>query len=137
MLRVLACRGRSGITTMRQLLADRPAHERQPESNLERHFQRLARQAGIPELQVQVDIADETGWLARVDFFDPSLGLIVEIDSVVHHSTLTDRRHDDATTTLLRRAGYKVLRFTEVEVFFQADLVRASLRTAFSQRNVG
>jgi very-short-patch-repair endonuclease len=122
---------------MRQLLADRPAHERQPESNLERHFQRLARQAGIPELHVQVDIADHTGWLARVDFFDPPLRLIVEIDSIVHHSTLTDRYRDDATTALLIAAGYTVLRFSEVEVFFAADQVRASLRSAFSQRNVG
>jgi very-short-patch-repair endonuclease len=137
LLRVLGRRGRSGITTMRELLADRPAHERQPDSNLERQFRRLARQAGFPELQVQVDVADQTGWIARVDFLDAPLHLIIEIDSVIYHSSFTDRRHDAATTARLIAAGYTVLRFTEVEVFFEFDRVVTALRSAFSQSNVG
>ena len=122
---------------MRQLLVDRPPSERQPDSNLERQFRKLARQAGFPELEAQLDIADETGWLARVDFYYAPLRLVIEIDSVVHHSALTDRRHDDATTARLRAAGYTVLRFTEVEVFFELDCVILALRSAFSQHNVG
>ena len=137
MLRLLGRRGRSGITVMRQLLVDRPPSERLPESNLERQFRRLARQAGFPELQVQVDIADESGWIARVDFYYAPLRLVIEIDSVIHHSALTDRRRDDATTARLLAAGYTVRRFTEVEVFFEFGRVIAALRSAFSQSNVG
>ncbi|MEO8697189.1 MAG: DUF559 domain-containing protein [Acidimicrobiales bacterium] len=137
MLRLLGRRGRTGITTMRQLLVDRPAHERQPDSNLERRFRQLARDAGFPAIEAQIDIADETGWLARVDFFYGPLRLIIEIDSIIYHSALTDRRRDDGTTARLIAAGYTVLRFTEVEIFFEADRVRAGLRTAFSQHNVG
>jgi len=92
---------------------------------------------GFPELQVQVDVADQTGWIARVDFLDASLHLIIEIDSVIYHSSFTDRRHDAATTARLIAAGYTVLRFTEVEVFFEFDRVVAALRSAFSQSNVG
>ena len=137
LLRVLACRGRSGITTMRQLLAERPADERQPDSNLERRFRRIAAEAGYRDLQAQYDIADETGWLARVDFYYAPLRIVIEIDSVLHHSSLTDRRHDDATTARLTAAGYTVRRFTEVEVFFEFDRVIAVLRSAFSLSTVG
>ena len=121
---------------MRQLLIDRPSSDRLPDSNLEREFQRLARQAGFPELQVQVDLADETGWIARVDFYYAPLRLVIEIDSVIHHSALIDRRHDAATPARLLAAGYCVLRFTEVEVFFEVDVVIAALRSSFSQHNV-
>jgi very-short-patch-repair endonuclease len=137
MLRVLACRGRSGITTMRQLLAERPPDERQPDSNLERQFRKIAREAGCPSLDAQVDIADETGWLARVDFYYAPLRLVIQIDSVIHHSALIDRRRDDTTTTRLTDAGYTVRRFTEVEVFFEVDRVITALRQAFSLSNVG
>ena len=137
LLRVLGRRGRSGISTMRQVLADRPAHERQPDSSLERRFRTIAREAGFPTLESQVDIADETGWLARVDFYYAPLFIIIEIDSVLYHSALTDRRRDDATPARLRAAGYTVLRFTEVEIFFETDHVVATLRSSFSQHNVG
>ncbi|MEO8693462.1 MAG: DUF559 domain-containing protein [Acidimicrobiales bacterium] len=137
LLQVLGRRGRTGITTMRELLADRPPSERQPDSNLERRFRQLARSAGFSELQSQFDIGDETGWLARVDFYHAPLQLVFELDSVIHHSALTDRRRDDATTARLIAAGYAVRRFTEVEVFFEVDRVIAALRSAFSQSNVG
>ena len=137
LLRVLGRRGRTGITTMRQLLADRPSSERLPDSNLEQQFRKLARKAGFPELQAGVDLADETGWLARVDFYYAPLRLVVEIDSVIHHSALTDRRHDDATTARLIAAGYTVRRFTEVEIFFESPRVIAALRSAFSLSIVG
>jgi very-short-patch-repair endonuclease len=137
LLRVLGRRGRSGIGMIRELLVERPADERQPDSSLERRFRQLARQAGFPELEAQFDIADETGWLARVDFYYAPLHLVIEIDSVLYHSSITDRRHDDATTERLRAAGYTVRRFTEVEVFFEADRVIAALRSAFWQHNVG
>ena len=137
MLRVLARRGRSGIVTMRELLAQRPLDERQPDSNLERRFRKIAREAGFTALQAQFDIADEAGWIARVDFVDSTLRIAIEIDSVIHHSALTDRRHDAATTARLIAAGYTVLRFTEVEIFFDPDRVIAALRAAFSLSNVG
>jgi very-short-patch-repair endonuclease len=98
LLQVLARRGRGGITTMRQLLVDRPASERHPDSNLERRFRQLAMDGRFPAFETQVDIADATGWLARVDFYYAPLRLVIQIDSVIHHSALSDRRHDEATT---------------------------------------
>jgi very-short-patch-repair endonuclease len=128
LLRVLARRGRPGITVMRHLLAERPPQEKPAESNLERRFAQLASSVGFRDLERQVDIVDETGWIACVDFFSPSRRIVIEIDSVLHHSTLTDRRRDDVRTARLVAAGYTVLRFTEVEVFFESDMVMATLR---------
>jgi very-short-patch-repair endonuclease len=113
---------------MRQLLSERPPHEKQPMSNLERRFMQLASSVGIRDLDRQVDIFDETGWIACVDFSSPSRRIVIEIDSVIHHSTLTDRRRDDATTDRLVSAGYFVIRFSETDVFFDFDSVMSSLR---------
>jgi len=42
-----------------------------------------------------------------VDFFAPSVGLVVEVDGGVHHSShAADRRRDER----LRRLGYRVVR---------------------------
>jgi very-short-patch-repair endonuclease len=139
LLRVLARKGRPGITAMRHLLAERPPHERQPDTNLERRFRELARKAGIVELESQVDIADETGWIARVDFLHRSRRVVFEIDSVLHHSSLTDRLHDDARTIRLEAAGYDVHRFDEIQIFFDQNAVMATLRAlalGFSQHNI-
>ena len=106
-------------------------------SNLEWRFLQLASSVGIRDLERQVDITDETGWIASVDFLSSSRKIVFEIDSVLHHSSLTDRRRDDATTARLIDAGYTVVRFTEVEVFFEQDRVVVELRSTFSQSIVG
>ena len=137
LLHVLARKGRPGITAMRQLLAVRPAHMRHPETNLERRFRELAHQVGIRGLESQADIADDTGWIARVDFLHPTRRMVFEIDSVIHHSSLIDRRRDDATTDRLVTAGYEVYRFDETQVFFERDTIVFTLRSIFWQSNVG
>ena len=129
LLRALARRGRPGITMMRQLLSERPPHEKPPMSNLERRFLQLASSVGIRDLDRQVDITDKTGWIASVDFLCSSRKIVFEIDSVLHHSTLTDRHRDDARTDRLVRAGYIVIPVSETDVFFDTDNVIETLRT--------
>jgi very-short-patch-repair endonuclease len=131
LLQMLARKGRSGISVMRDLLADRPLDMRHPETNLEKRFRELALRAGIVELESQVDIADATGWIARVDFLHRTRRIIFEIDSVIHHSSVIDRRRDGATTARLCDAGYEVVRFDETQVFFDTDAVTTTLRAIF------
>jgi very-short-patch-repair endonuclease len=57
-----------------------------------------------------------------VDFFAPSVGLVVEVDGGVHRtSRAADRRRDEK----LQRLGYRVVRV-------QAALVMGSLETALA-----
>jgi very-short-patch-repair endonuclease len=137
LLQMLARKGRSGITVMRHLLAERPPDMRYPDTNLERHFCEIARRAGVLDLESQVDISDATGWIARVDFLDRSRRVVFEIDSVVHHWSVSDRRRDVATTARLEAAGYTVERFGETQIFFERDAVESALRSIFWQQNVG
>jgi very-short-patch-repair endonuclease len=129
LLQVLARKGRPGITVMRHLLAERPLDMRYPDTNLERHFREIARRVGIVDLDSQVDIFDATGWIARVDFLHRPRRVVFEIDSVVHHSSVSDRRRDDATTARLEAAGYTVERFGETQIFFEKNAIMTTLRT--------
>jgi very-short-patch-repair endonuclease len=118
--------GQRGVPTLRRLL-DRQAF-RLTDSELERRFLRLLREAGLPP--------PETGaWLNgfRVDFFWPELGLVVETDGLRYHRTpaqqARDRRRDQAHTA----AGLTALRFTHAQVRFEAADVQRLLHRVIAQ----
>ena len=125
MLDDMAQRGRPGIRTMRQVLADRPRGYQPPASGLESRFMQILASAGLPEMQRQVDTGSESGWIGRVDFRDPHLQLIVEIQSERFHTSLTDRSDDTARLAKLRAAGFKVLEITDQDVWLRrAEVIR-------------
>jgi very-short-patch-repair endonuclease len=135
MLDELACRGRRGITTMRALLAERGPDYRPPDSNLEHRFHQLAREAGM-ELERQLDLGG-TEWLGRVDFLYRPRSLIIEIDSERYHGALIDQRADAARQQALEAAGFKVVRFTDVDVWFHPAQVVVTLRQLVHRRRSG
>jgi hypothetical protein len=61
MLRALARRGRTGITNMRIVLADRPVGYRPPESGLEARVAKALVRDGLKAPERQVDLDDEDG----------------------------------------------------------------------------
>jgi very-short-patch-repair endonuclease len=130
MLAVLARRGRTGIANMRIVLADRPPGYRPPESHLEARTQEILRNAGLGQFERQSDVGDELGWIARVDFLDPATRLILQVDGDRWHASLSDRLHDADQDARLRRAGYRVLRITETQVFMHPDEVAAVVHAA-------
>jgi very-short-patch-repair endonuclease len=130
MLDELGCRGRPGIAAMRRLLAERPRGTRVPASGLERRFERLLADAGEPPLERQVDVGGAS-WLGRVDYADRSLLLLVEIDSVLHHTSVSDQRRDAERDAALLSAGYrKVLRITEEDIWHRPWLAVGAVRNA-------
>jgi very-short-patch-repair endonuclease len=131
MLDELACRGRTGITLMRTLLADRGPGYRPPDSNLERRFEQLAREAGL-ELERQRDLGDDE-WLGRVDFVHWPSTTVLEIDSERYHSALVDQRADAARQASLEAAGFTVIRFTDVQVWHESAEVLRRLRRIASR----
>jgi very-short-patch-repair endonuclease len=111
---------RPGLAALRELL-DRQTFTL-TDSELERRFLPIAREAGLPPPQ--------TGrWLNgyKVDFYWPELGLVVETDGLRYHRTPTqqarDLRRDHAHTA----AGLNRLRFTHADVRYERDYVRATL----------
>ncbi|MDG2026476.1 MAG: type IV toxin-antitoxin system AbiEi family antitoxin domain-containing protein [Acidimicrobiales bacterium] len=112
MLGELGGRGRPGITLMQELLEDRPANFVPPESGAEGRFAELTATWGY-RFERQVDIGGEDAWIGRVDFVDTARGIVVEVDPSLHHSSLTDRRNDEARHGSLRAAGLTVVSVTE------------------------
>jgi very-short-patch-repair endonuclease len=117
MLRELESRGRSRISVMRTLLGERDEDYRPPESNLEARVQQLLHDAGYGRFRRQIDSGNEETWLGRMDFRDPELPLVLQVDSDRFHMALVDQRADLEQTAALERAGYVVVRIEEYDVW--------------------
>jgi very-short-patch-repair endonuclease len=130
-LQRLARRGRRGISLMRRLIEARAGSYVAPATNLESRFQQLARQAGFWGFTRQVDIGDEYDWIGRVDFVDRQRKLIVEVQSLRYHSSLSDRARDVVRIAALRAAGWTVLEVHEHDLWYNPEKVISELRQVY------
>ncbi|WP_334144415.1 type IV toxin-antitoxin system AbiEi family antitoxin domain-containing protein [Rhabdothermincola sp.] len=128
-LRDLSRRGRPGIRIMRALLAERGPDYQPPDSALEARFEKLLREDGQAPMERQVDLGG-ADWLGRVDFVDHEARVIVEIDSDLHHTSISDRRADAARQAALEAAGWLVVRITEFELWHRPQEVVERVRRA-------
>lgn len=123
-------RGRPGITTMRALLDERPVGARVPASGNERRFESLLDRAGEPPLERQVDVGGHS-WLARADYRCRETGLLVEVQSELHHTSVTDVAHDARREAALLAAGHpKVLFIWEDQLWQRPWEVAPAVRAA-------
>jgi very-short-patch-repair endonuclease len=126
----LGGRGRGGTSAMRQILAARPVGTRVPASGLEARFESILRNAGLPAFDRQVDVGGHE-WIGRVDFCDRRLGLLVEVDSDLHHSSTLDVGADRVRDEALVAAGWRrVLRVRQTDVWNRPWLVVDDVRAA-------
>jgi very-short-patch-repair endonuclease len=117
----LACRGRSGISVMRERIAALEAGEQPTESGLELRCREILRRAGFTKLDQQVVLGDDDGFIARVDFCDRARRIVFEVDSDRFHGGLLDRQIDAVKTARLESIGWTVVRITEHEIFWERD----------------
>jgi very-short-patch-repair endonuclease len=113
--------GRRGVGILRAMLDDEAF--RLTDSELERSFLRLVREAGLP--------VPRTGtWLNgfKVDFHWPELGLVVETDGLRYHRTPSQQRRDRERDQAHAVAGLTTLRFTYAQVHSDPELVLRTLR---------
>jgi len=103
------------------------AATRASESGTESLLSYDLRQAGIPFRQ-QVAI-DQVG---RVDFVLGSR-LIVEVDSVAHHTSAEAYERDRRRDAELSRRGYRVLRFSYRQLILMSTLVLEAIQAALSR----
>jgi very-short-patch-repair endonuclease len=123
-------RGRPGIQLMRRLIDDRRGLDQPTGSRLERRFERLNEQAGIPMLRRQVEVGVDD-WVGRMDFVGLERALVVEVDSEIHHAALLDVRRDRSVTRRLESAGWHVLRLREDDVWNRGAWVVDRLERAW------
>jgi hypothetical protein len=122
-------RGQQGITRMRWLV-ERAAPA---ESPMESRLRWILLEAKLPVPEVQANLFDENGeFVGRADLYYPSHRLVIEYDGDNHRDRIPS---DDRRQNLLMRAGYKVLRFTAVDVYRRPAVVVALVRDAFGRKN--
>ncbi len=132
--------GRNGIAVMRAILAERPPGYVPPASGLEARFMRILAEAGHPPLERQVDVGGHE-WIGRVDFVDRESGLLVEVDSALHHSSNLDKKRDRQRDEALKAAGWRgVVRVPEEVIWHRpgqaVSMVHRARSRAFSYRDV-
>ena len=118
----LSKQGRNGLCPLRELLEQRGDDQPPPESNNERRFLYLARQAGFNDLERQVNIGTPC-WIGRVDFMDRALRLIIEVQSQRYHSSWANRRADAERIRRLEAEGYTVLVVWDHEIWHDGDVI--------------
>ena len=118
---------RPGIRALRQLL-DRLTF-RLTDSELERRFLALVRRAGLPQPLTRRVV---NGF--RVDFWWPTLGLVVETDGLRYHRTPAQQARDRLRDQVHLAAGLAPLRFTHAQVVYESDHVIATLRRVARRR---
>ena len=94
-------------------------------SDLEGDFLELARAHGLPRPEVNVRVGSLT-----VDFLWPERRLAVETDSYAYHRGQAAFQDDRARDLELRRHGFEVRRFSELQINAQPREVGADLRRA-------
>ncbi len=113
--------GEPGVKALRTVLDKRTF--RLSDSDLEVLFRPIAVEAGLP-LPLTKQIVN--GF--EVDFYFPTLGLIVETDGLRYHRTPSTQTRDARRDRAHVLAGMTPLRFTHYEIKHESTRVRSELR---------
>lgn len=118
-------RGRPGVQLMRDLIFERGRDWVPAESNLEIRFQHLIKEDRQEPLVKQPRIGDDEDVIGRMDFWDPTAKVNVEIDSDRYHLMPSDRAADAARDARFTRLGIQVERIREHDVWYHpTDVVQ-------------
>jgi very-short-patch-repair endonuclease len=113
-------RGQPGARRLQRILDRRTF--RLTDSELERRFLDLVREAGLPVPLTRRRLNGFT-----VDFFWPKLGLVVETDGLRYHRTPIQQARDQRRDQVHTAAGLTALRFSHAQVCFETTEVRSIL----------
>lgn len=104
-------RGHGGLTALKAAARELRGPIPWTRSELERRFQALCRETGIPAPSANIIVA---GYL--VDFFWPAQRLVAEVDGYKWHKTRRKFEDDRRKDVQLQLAGYRIVRFTETRL---------------------
>lgn len=114
------------------MLAEHHAASTLTDSQLEELFLVLCRSAGVPlpEVNAWLPLADEQ---FKVDFLWREQRLIVETDGRAVHGTRQAFERDRRRDQRLMLAGWRVVRFTWLQVTRESECVADTLRALLAQ----
>lgn len=127
MLEDLGGRGRPGTVAMREVLAVRGEGYVPTESELDVLGRAVV--ASVAGFEWQVPMADEQGYIRRVDGLLRRANLVVEWDGAEFHHRDDQRRLDDEGDRRLQALGLAVVRFGWADVTASPGDVRAVVRS--------
>jgi predicted transcriptional regulator of viral defense system len=121
--------GRAGVRAIADATA--PDGAERMRSTLERRARDALKTYGVPDGQWNRTIRDEQGRIREVDLCYPEARLIIELDGLTHHRGPMAAQRDRETDRRLLLAGWRVLRFTWIDVmerpYFFASQVQDGL----------
>ena len=123
-------RGRAGTRAVRELLERFPPGYVPPASGIESRFAQIVVDFDLGRFRRQVDLGDDETWCGRVDFVAEEWPLIVEVQSELYHSSLTDREADARRRARLEAAGFQVVEVWDAEVWHRRSVVVDRVRRA-------
>jgi len=125
----LARRGRNGTAVYREIIKARGQNYVPPTTNLESRVKELADEAGI-KLRRQVNLGDDEQWAGRVDFIEDDVRLVIEIQSELHHASLSDAAADAIRRANLEAAGFHFLELWDTDIWTRPGWAVAAMRRA-------
>lgn len=127
-----ACgRGRPGSAALLKALDLYMPQLAHTKSELEDEFLYLCRRAAVPLPKVNIELHG-----VEPDCYWPDLKLVVELDGGKGHGTGPQRTRDQRKAMILRAHGIDVIRYTETQVFFDAEQVTGDLSREVERRRV-
>jgi len=133
----LGRRGRKGTGLLWQLLCERVAAPRLPQSRFETRLLRMLTARGLPKPRCQFEVRLLSGRRAYLDFAYPEAMLAIEADSYWHHSSLSDWSNDRVRNNELVAAGWRVLPITHQDLMGDPALIVELLTRSLSGVEVG
>jgi hypothetical protein len=128
MLCSLSKQGRTGLVIVREMNESRGPDYRPAGSNLERRAQSILEPEFGP-FERQVNVGDEVGWIARVDFeSERNHRVLLEVQSDRYHGALLDQQRDRVRIDRLEAAGRVVVEIREHDVWHDVDKVLECVR---------
>ena len=131
----LGPRGRPEVIIVRAHLAKRGPDWVPSASNLESRLNQILERHALGHVDRQVNLGGRR-WLGRVDFLHES-GLVIEVQSELHHGALTSREDDRIRLAALEAAGFRCIEVWDNDVWTRPNEVARRIRSAIMDlRNV-
>ncbi len=123
------CGNRRGARVLRRLLHSRRSSGERTDSELEDKLLRLIRGRRLPLPVVHYNVVDGDRWLGEIDLAYPEARIAIEVHGYRVHSLKRVWENDQRRENELVRAGWKLLKATNLQLDEQPEVFVDALRS--------